>query len=290
MPRIRSLKPEIWHSHDMTELSILGRLVFIVLITQADDEGRLYGDAHHIAKVFLGDGRLTSAVQAQLERMQSCGMATCYLDTGDAGATHGRHVGGRPAIALCNFNSQQRIDHPRPSRIQKPPGIRESSRARANPRESSTQIKDQIRPDQGSDRNGSLSSAASGGSLVVIVQEDSPRSRVFNAWVQATGRTGRTRLDSKRARLIDQALSNYTEQDVIAAVWGWRHSPHHRGENDRQTVYNDLELLLRDSRQIEKFRDLERNGPPLVLPAKHRSEQVADLYRDQAAALRAQGQ
>lgn len=109
----------------MTKLSILGRLVFVILITQADDEGRQYADAHHIAKVFLGNGRLASGVGAQLKLMRSSRMVVTYLD-----------ASSRPVIALCNFRAQQKIDHPTVSRIQKPPEIRESSRARARSRES----------------------------------------------------------------------------------------------------------------------------------------------------------
>jgi hypothetical protein len=42
------------------------------------------------------------------------------------------------------------------------------------------------------------------------------------------------------------------------AVVGWVNSPHHRGDNDTNTVYNDLELLLRSPKHIERFRDLAR--------------------------------
>lgn len=84
---------------------------------------------------------------------------------------------------------------------------------------------------------------------------------VFEAWLTSTGRSNRTILDTKRRRLIDRALEQYPLADVLDAVSGWRRSPHHRGENSTATVYNDLELLLRDAAHIEKFRDLERNPP-----------------------------
>jgi hypothetical protein len=80
--------------------------------------------------------------------------------------------------------------------------------------------------------------------------------RVFAAWIESTGRTGRTQLDAKRRRVITTALKSYPVEECIAAVRGWRHSPHHRGETNG-TTYNDIELLLRNSANIEKFRDLE---------------------------------
>lgn len=85
--------------------------------------------------------------------------------------------------------------------------------------------------------------------------------QVFEAWITATDRTDRTVFDDKRRRLIRRALDKFPLADVVDAVRGWRHSPHHRGENASATRFNDLELLLRDSAHIEKFRDLERANP-----------------------------
>ncbi len=83
---------------------------------------------------------------------------------------------------------------------------------------------------------------------------------VFDEWVTVTSRTGKTVLNDKRRRVIRKALADYPLADVLDAVRGWRRSPHHRGENDSRTVYNDLELLLRDAAHVERFRDLERSG------------------------------
>lgn len=83
---------------------------------------------------------------------------------------------------------------------------------------------------------------------------------VFDAWVESTGRdAARTKLDDKRRRLIRTRLKDWPVDDLIAAVQGWRHDPHLRGENDRRTTYNDLDLLLRDAKHIEQLRDLEND-------------------------------
>lgn len=86
---------------------------------------------------------------------------------------------------------------------------------------------------------------------------------VFAAWQEATGKQ-RAHLDGKRTRLINAALKDYPLEDVVDAVRGWRHVPHNRGENDRNTVYNDLELILRDAQHIERFRDAERDPSTVV--------------------------
>lgn len=87
---------------------------------------------------------------------------------------------------------------------------------------------------------------------------------VFDAWVASTGKApGRTRLDAKRKRVISAALKSYPLDDVLDAVDGWRFVAHNRGENDRGTVFNDIDLLLRDAKHIEQFRDAKRAGPAL---------------------------
>lgn len=82
---------------------------------------------------------------------------------------------------------------------------------------------------------------------------------VFEEWKTATGKQ-RSVLDEKRQRLIRKAVMSHGLDDVLDAVKGWRHSPHHCGENDARKPYNDLELLLRDAGKIESFRDLERGA------------------------------
>lgn len=108
--------------------------------------------------------------------------------------------------------------------------------------------------------------------------------RVFDEWVTATSKTSRTVLDDKRKRLIRNALKTYPIDDVLAAVRGWRHSPHHRGENQSSTVYNDLELLLRNAAHIERFRDLEHgHGGPGPESPQDRAARFNARYGDGAA-------
>lgn len=77
-----------------------------------------------------------------------------------------------------------------------------------------------------------------------------PIRRVFEHW-QDVHRKPRARLDEKRKRVIRQALANYSEADLCQSISGYLNSPHHMGRNDRDTVYNDIGLLLRDSQHID---------------------------------------
>jgi hypothetical protein len=87
--------------------------------------------------------------------------------------------------------------------------------------------------------------------------------RIFFTWCRAADKNPkRTKLDSKRNRLIVNALKDYSEEDVMLAVVGWRNSPWHCGKNNNGKIYNDIGLLLRDASKIETFRDLALAGAP----------------------------
>jgi hypothetical protein len=79
---------------------------------------------------------------------------------------------------------------------------------------------------------------------------------VFAAWCASTGRQRSILTDKRRKLIRDRLREGYVVEELVAACAGWRLSPFHAGDNDRQTTYNDIELLLRDARQVEKFRDL----------------------------------
>jgi len=73
---------------------------------------------------------------------------------------------------------------------------------------------------------------------------------VFDHWRQTWGHE-RAHLDPKRRKVIRAALAGYSVADLCRAISGYRNSPHHRGENDRATVYDDLGLFLRDAAHID---------------------------------------
>lgn len=129
-PRIRTIKPELWQSADFLALSLLGRLTFLALISNADDAGRLRTDAKHLARTFLS-GSKAEAVDAQLSRMAEHGMVVRYV------------ADGHDCLALLNWHHHQKVDHPGKSRIPPPPDpedqiplFPEDSRGFASSRES----------------------------------------------------------------------------------------------------------------------------------------------------------
>lgn len=82
-------------------------------------------------------------------------------------------------------------------------------------------------------------------------QFDGPVTEVFEHW-KATWNHPRARLDKKRTRAIKDALkAGYSGYDLLQSISGYLNSPYHTGKNERQTVYDDLALFLRDAAHID---------------------------------------
>lgn len=87
---------------------------------------------------------------------------------------------------------------------------------------------------------------------------------VFDHWRETWGKR-KARLDPKRKRLIQIALKSYPLAELCKSISGYRNSPHHRGENERRTAYDDIELFLRDSKHIEAGLQFAEKNPGGVL-------------------------
>jgi hypothetical protein len=83
--------------------------------------------------------------------------------------------------------------------------------------------------------------------------------RVFDHW-RKTWDHARAQLDAKRRKVIRAALESYSEADLLTCISGYRKSPHHRGQNERRTVYDDIELFLRDAKHIDAGLKFAKQG------------------------------
>lgn len=83
MPRIRSIKPELWQSPEVMNLSHAARLLFIGLITQADDAGKGSSDLRKLkAAIFPGDDLTAADVRTLLEEIGKHRLAVFYTVEG----------------------------------------------------------------------------------------------------------------------------------------------------------------------------------------------------------------
>ena len=83
MPRIRTVKPELWQSPEIMNISHSARLLFVGLITQADDEGRGSADARKLkASIFGGDDITAENVKEWLAELAGQCLAVLYVVEG----------------------------------------------------------------------------------------------------------------------------------------------------------------------------------------------------------------
>lgn len=134
-PRIRSLKPECWQDEALGSVSRDARLLFVGLITQADDSGRLKAATALVrSQIFPYDADLPlETVDGWLSELHAAGLISLY------------QAGSRTYAALGGWHNQK-VDHAKESEIPPPPehhpadtvaNLRDDSRSVANVRESS---------------------------------------------------------------------------------------------------------------------------------------------------------
>lgn len=73
---------------------------------------------------------------------------------------------------------------------------------------------------------------------------------VFDHW-KVEHKHPRAQLDGKRLKVIRVALKSYSAEQLCQSISGYKKSPHHMGQNDRKTVYDDIEIFLRDAKHID---------------------------------------
>ncbi len=92
---------------------------------------------------------------------------------------------------------------------------------------------------------------------VAAAEALSPEQRVFDHWVWMMGKAPRrTVLGPERRKVLRRALELYDVETLMLAIEGCAGSAWHAGDNDRGTAYNDLELILRNERNVERFADM----------------------------------
>ncbi|MEY5097865.1 MAG: Vibrio phage VvAW1 [Pseudomonadota bacterium] len=110
----------------------------------------------------------------------------------------------------------------------------------------------------------------------------SPEQRVFDHWVWMMGKAPRrTVLGPERRKVLRRALELYDVETLMLAIEGCAGSAWHAGDNDRGTAYNDLELILRNERNVERFADM---GEQLRAKALRQAQRERDAAAQGEAA------
>lgn len=281
MARIRSLKPDFFRSVTIAKLSFGARLTFQGLWCHADDDGRYrYEPALVKADVWPLDDDITAGqVATWMGELEALGRVCCYT------------VEGRGFLHIVNWEEHQRIDHKGNSKI--PPCPKDTHGAPLPPRgldEGSTNTRNGFVEPSELDIGSGSRRGSKERDLKTIVEQARPITihptlveQGFDLWREVTGKH-KAKLDPKRRRKLEQAFQRYPPEDVFDAIRGWKNSPYHCGQNDRGTVYNELDLLLRDAAHIEQFRDLARDGPGMPMGKRMRQMVSTDQALAQWAA------
>ena len=76
---------------------------------------------------------------------------------------------------------------------------------------------------------------------------------IFRYWQQIT-KHPRSRLDDRRSKVIIAMLKiGYSKDDLKLAVFGCKHSKFHQGQNERQQVFDSIELICRNADKVDQF-------------------------------------
>lgn len=289
-PRIRTLKPDVWQDRDVGHVSIGARLLFVGLITQADDEGRFRAEPALLrAALFPFDAFSTTAAGTLPGMQVELDLEAWLAELEQAGKTSERpglirlwHVRGERFGDLPGFAKHQRIQRPSPSLL---PDISNQDKNRPSSTTTNPLNATNSEPTGGfagiSDHppEGSVTPPAGvgkgiGEGLSVSDPSDPPphssrRSSVRRAdgmkvWEAYARHHPRSVLTPKRRDLIRRRIAEGFEPDrLVAAIEGNHVDPHCNGENDRHREYHDLELILRDAGHIEGYEALwlsKQNG------------------------------
>jgi hypothetical protein len=110
MARIRSVKPDIWQDEGFGNASHQARLLFIGLITQADDEGLLNGAPRLLwSLIYPWEDFDPDSLDEWLAELEGARLIQRY------------DKDGRNYIALPSWKKHQKISHPTRSKLPRPP-------------------------------------------------------------------------------------------------------------------------------------------------------------------------
>lgn len=111
MPRKRMIVPDIWIDEGFIELPVEGRLLFIGLISMADDDGKGRGSAKGLkSQIFPSDETIGASRIEELKAMLAEKMCVIFY-----------RVNGKEYYLLHKWHKHQYISHPQPSTLPNPP-------------------------------------------------------------------------------------------------------------------------------------------------------------------------
>ena len=278
MARSRNIKPAFFDNDLLAENEPLGRLLFIGLWTLADHHGNLEWRSKRIKKQILAYDDCD--VEALAINLDKSGFIRFYSD------------GEKTYINIVNF-----VKHQNPHKNERDKGSDIPLHS-----EELAQLIDfdtlKINPDKsGLKRNYSDSNRADSPILIPdslilnpeTLEEEKDMSgnpdnavyEIFTYWKEVMRKSANAKCTPKRSKkIIERLKQGYTLEQIKQGIDGCKKSPHHMGQNDSGTVYDDLELILRSGEKLEGFIDKLTNQQ--VGTAKHDPNHISTNFDEEA--------
>ena len=100
---------------------------------------------------------------------------------------------------------------------------------------------------------------------------------VFEVWAKAALAKGAYKIkpkltEGRRRKITARFHDGYDTQTLKEAAEGWTYSPFHCGENDRRTMYCEVDLIFRDGEKVEGFAELTRQHKRSSMPSSDRCQ------------------
>ncbi|MEW6188789.1 MAG: hypothetical protein AB1466_01565 [Actinomycetota bacterium] len=109
MARRRMMDPNFWGNEKVAKWNFRQRLLFLGLVSNADDEGRLTGHPDFLrGTIFPYDNVKQTTIARDLEQLRLSGSIILYKNS------------NRSYIQITNWHKYQRINRPKPSKIPPP--------------------------------------------------------------------------------------------------------------------------------------------------------------------------
>ncbi len=258
-PRIRTIKPEIWQDERIGDLTHSARLLFVGLITMADDEGRLRElPTAILGHVFPYEEVSPAKLSRWLAEIQVTEMVIRYA------------AGGKKYIAFRHWTRHQKIDKPNESELPAPPEFVDvsSNGSTFSGRSITDSFEDQSCPPR-TRASGPVLDPGPGPLLEVS-------RAILDFWRECCNhehaKPTRERMSKIRARLQE----GYTEEQIRQGIEGAARSAF---VNDAGRVFDDIELICRNGSKLESF--IARSEASLrgrVVPIGHK-ESASDMLR-----------
>ena len=246
MGRIRTVKPELFKHEDLFDLEketgLPIRTAFMGLFTCCDKEGRFKWRPRALKLDILPYDELDFS--RVLDALMTRGFVVKY-------EVESEFFGFIPTFSKHQVINNRESDSELPAPDESLYISMTSTRAARVDDATVTPLKHAQVEGKGKEGKGREGEQEGKETLVEQTQLD-PVTTIFAFW-QKVMDSPKSVLDDKRKRLIVKALKGYSPADICKAIRGCSKTPHNMGQNDAQTKYNGLGLILRDADHIDRF-------------------------------------